>query len=173
MEHSSAYPAYTVARGQGVDGEDLLDHLSNEHDYAVNRLDSASDRALLRLHRIDHATGRADHDHVEDPPAKSSQQAAVQTAAIDELAAAAGRPANGRVLRTIALPEGQLRVWEQGAAQNDLGGMYVLDVLGVCVLIRQRDDGLSIQIDGDADSERVSPALLVSINNGGEQEYTL
>jgi hypothetical protein len=70
-------PIYTAARGQILDGEDLVDHLSNDHAYPVDRLDAASDPALLRLHRVDHATGRADHHHGQDI-ASSVQEAAVE-----------------------------------------------------------------------------------------------
>jgi hypothetical protein len=51
--------------------------------------------------------------------------------------------------------------------------MYVLDVLGVSLLIRQREDGVYVHIDGDADSQQVSPVLLVEVNNGGEAKHSL
>ncbi|SRR6266540_1702081 len=82
-------------------------------------------------------------------------------------------PPESAMVTSITLPDGELRVWQPNAAQNDLGRMYVLDVLGVSVLVRQRDDGLYVHIDGDADSRQVSPVLLVAVNNGDESEHSL
>jgi hypothetical protein len=204
-------PIYTAARGQILDGEDLVDHLSNDHAYPIDRLDAASDPALLRLHRVDHATGRADHHHRQDI-ASSVREAAVEAiyrelrealtltlrAAVpafeqailttlddavvnhlDQLAALvpagdlASDPVTAPALRVTALPDGQLRVWEPHAAQNDLGPMYVLDVFGITVLVRQRTDGLYVHIDGDAESQPVSRVLLVEVQDGGESEHSL
>jgi len=42
------------------------------------------------------------------------------------------------MVTTVALPDGQLRVWEPDTADNDLGRLYVLDVLGVDLKVWQR-----------------------------------
>jgi hypothetical protein len=74
---------------------------------------------------------------------------------------------------TLALPEGQLRVYEPDPAAGDLGRMYVLDVLGISLLIRQRADGVYVHADSDATSAAVSSTLLVEVNNSGESEHSL
>jgi hypothetical protein len=74
---------------------------------------------------------------------------------------------------TLPLPDGELRVFEPDTSQGDLGPMYVLDVLGVSLLIRQRADGVYVHLDGDATSHAVSSTLLVEVNNGGESEHSL
>jgi hypothetical protein len=75
----------------------------------------------------------------------------------------------------LPLPEGELRVFEPDASQGDQGRMYVLDVLGVSLLIRQRADGTYVHVDGDATSEGIEgvTTLLVEVNNGGEAEHSL
>jgi hypothetical protein len=83
-------------------------------------------------------------------------------------------------MAAVALPEGELRVFQPEPEAGDLGPMYVLDVLGVSLLIRQRADGMYVHIDGDAISdpptgsvEGGTTTLLVDVNNGGEQEHSL
>lgn len=84
-------------------------------------------------------------------------------------APAAIEPAGG--LTTTSLADGQVRTWEQEVHSNDFGRMYVLDVFGVSLLIRQREDGLFIHIDRDAESEPIEGDLIVEVNNGGENVY--
>jgi hypothetical protein len=74
---------------------------------------------------------------------------------------------------TLPLADGELRVFAPDTSQGDLGPMYVLDVLGITVLLRQRADGVYVHLDGDATSDAVSSTLLVEVNNGGEQEHSL
>ncbi len=64
--------------------------------------------------------------------------------------------------------------WDPDPDLGDLGPMYVLDVLGVCVSIRDRDDGLYVHLDTtDTESPRLQPdlPLVVEVNNGGENHY--
>jgi hypothetical protein len=82
-------------------------------------------------------------------------------------------PAESAMVASITLPEGQLRVWERDAGQNELGRMYVLDVHGVNVQVWQRSHGLYVHVGGDADSQPVSTVLLVEVNDGGESEHSL
>jgi hypothetical protein len=74
---------------------------------------------------------------------------------------------------SIALPDGVLRVWER-QTHEDLGRMYVLDVMGIDLLIRERPDGMYVHLDWDADS---TPAghrdLLIEVDNGGETFYPI
>jgi hypothetical protein len=79
-------------------------------------------------------------------------------------------PGNGLLFALPLLDDGELRVFAPDPAEGDLGRMWVLDVLGVLVLIRQRADGLYVHVDADATSQPVSTVLLVEVNNGGEQE---
>ena len=65
-------------------------------------------------------------------------------------------------LTTHDLPDGQIRVWAQGHAGNDFGRMYVLDVHGVVITIKERQDGTVVDIDRDADSTPTDhPNLLI------------
>jgi hypothetical protein len=82
-------------------------------------------------------------------------------------------PPESAMVASITLPEGQLRVWERDAGQNDLGRMYVLDVHGVNVQVWQRSDGLYVHVGGDADSQPVSTVLLVEVNDSSESEHSL
>src|SRR6266487_1908798 len=82
-------------------------------------------------------------------------------------------PPEPAIMATITLPDGQLRVWERDAGQNDLGRMYVLDVHGVNVQVWQRSHGLYVHVGGDADSQPVSTVLLIEVNDGGESEHSL
>ncbi len=83
------------------------------------------------------------------------------------------RPLDSAMVASITLPDGQLRVWERDAGQNDLGRMYVLDVHGVNVQVWQRSHGLYVHVGGDADSQPVSTVLLIEVNDGGESEHSL
>jgi hypothetical protein len=82
-------------------------------------------------------------------------------------------PPEPAMVATISLPDGQLRIWEPDTADNDLGHLYVLGVLGVDVQVWQRSDGLCVHVGGDADSRQVSPVLLVGVNNEEESEHSL
>lgn len=69
----------------------------------------------------------------------------------------------------IALPDGQLRIFEPDEDEGDLGRMYVLDVLGMSVLVHERSDGIYIHIDADPVSDPVpNSRLIYEVNNGGE-----
>jgi hypothetical protein len=82
-------------------------------------------------------------------------------------------PPESAMVASITLPDGQLRVWERDAGQNELGRMYVLDVHGINIQVWQRSDGLYVHLGGDADSQPVSTVLWVEVNDGGESEHSL
>jgi hypothetical protein len=73
----------------------------------------------------------------------------------------------------MPLADGELRIFEPDPAEGDLGRMYVLDVHGVALLVRERPDGLYVHLDGDATSQAVTSALLVEVNNRGTKRYRL
>lgn len=69
---------------------------------------------------------------------------------------------------TFLLADGQLRVF--AADDGDRGPMYVLDVLGVSALIRERDGDVYVHIETqDTTSEPPDRAIGVTyeVNNGG------
>lgn len=69
-------------------------------------------------------------------------------------------------VKTTELPDGKLHTYE--ATGDDVSRMYVLDVLGVSLLIYLRDDGTPyVHVDREDDPG----PLLVEVNNGGEEEY--
>jgi hypothetical protein len=82
-------------------------------------------------------------------------------------------PPGTAMAATMPLADGELRVYEPDPAQGDLSRRYVLDVLGVAMLVHHRPDGLYAHLDGDAVSRQVSPVLLVEVNNAGEQAHSL
>lgn len=71
--------------------------------------------------------------------------------------------------------DASVQIFPPDAEAGDLGPMYVLDALGVSLLVRQRADGVYVHIDRDAES--APPAgtddlpLIVEVNNGGENVY--
>lgn len=75
------------------------------------------------------------------------------------------------MLSTVRVHGCELRVWEPDAAQNDRGRMYVLDALGVTLLVREREDGTYVHVDDDGDTHPFTGPLLVEVNNGGEHAY--
>jgi hypothetical protein len=69
------------------------------------------------------------------------------------------------------LPGGaEVRIFAAEPAENDPGAMYVLDVFGVCLQIRQRDDGMYVHVDTDKMPADQRP-LIVEVDNAGEQAY--
>lgn len=75
----------------------------------------------------------------------------------------------------VKRPDIEVREWPPNTDEGDLGVMYVIDVLGVQITVRDRTDGLYVHVDvTDADRERLDPELplIVEVNNSGENEYT-
>lgn len=64
----------------------------------------------------------------------------------------------------------QLREWPPNRDEGDVGVMYVLDVLGLNIIVRERDDSIYVHVDGDSVTEATRPglAIAVEVNNGGE-----
>lgn len=83
-------------------------------------------------------------------------------------AALAPTTVNREPVTMIDVLGGQVRVWESDTLQNDLGRMYVMDALGVSVLVREREDGTYVHIE---DEGVVRKPLLVEVDNGGEHSY--
>lgn len=75
-------------------------------------------------------------------------------------------------LTQLRLLGGELRVWEPGVhgdeGERDLGRMYVLEALGVSLLVRERQDGTYVHVENEG---VVREPLLVEVNNGGENAY--
>lgn len=70
---------------------------------------------------------------------------------------------------TYRARDAEIRVFPQNRDTDDASDMYVMDVLGVSVLVRQRTDGTTyIHVD----NEESGSALTVEVNNSGENEYT-
>lgn len=73
-------------------------------------------------------------------------------------------------ISVLLLPDGDLRQFPPNADADDLGVMYVLDVLGVTLLVRERDGDVYVHVD-TADSTSVRPGgkpVTYEINNSGE-----
>lgn len=71
-------------------------------------------------------------------------------------------------------PEVELRAWPPDETAGDLGIMYVLEALGVSIIVRDRADGLYVHLcTVDAETPRRQPhlPLVVEVNNGGENQY--
>jgi hypothetical protein len=93
-----------------------------------------------------------------------------------DLPETANLPGDGLLLTLPLLGDGELRIFEPDRAEGDRGRMWVLDVHGVALRIRQRADGLYVHVD-DSDGASRPPAgvtdLLVEVRNAGEQEHRL
>jgi hypothetical protein len=80
----------------------------------------------------------------------------------------------GTDFRAFPLPGGLVRVFEPVPASGDLGRMYVMDVFGMTLMIREREDGMYVAIDHDGESDP-SPLtygpLGVEVNSGGEAAH--
>src|SRR5262249_6865621 len=72
----------------------------------------------------------------------------------------------------IVIPGGEVRIWpaSQGGG-GDLSDSYVLDVLGLTVLVRVRKTDTFVHIDGDGMAERQRMPVVVEVFNGGENDY--
>jgi hypothetical protein len=77
-------------------------------------------------------------------------------------------------MQTITIPGGEVRIYPAQPGTDDRSDMYVLDVLGHTLLIRQRPDGTFVHVDTDGYAPNaalpVAP-LIVEVNNGGENVY--
>jgi hypothetical protein len=72
-------------------------------------------------------------------------------------------------MQRLTLPDGELRVWEPDSHVTDIGRMYVLDLLGVCLLIREREDGVYVHLDRDSDTATDPERdVIIEFDNGGE-----
>lgn len=71
---------------------------------------------------------------------------------------------------THPLPDGEVIVWEPDVDEGDLGRMYVLDVLGISVLVRERDGDVYVHVETtDALSDRPGDKpVAYEINNDGD-----
>lgn len=75
-----------------------------------------------------------------------------------------------------ALPDGTLRIFEPDPEEGDRTRMYVLDVLGVSLMVYQKKNGrLFVYVDPDAGSDAPKGsrglALAVEVGNSGENLY--
>lgn len=75
-------------------------------------------------------------------------------------------------LTQLKLLGGELRIWEPGVHgddnERDLGRMFVLEALGVSLLVRERQDGTYVHVE---DEGVIRKPLLVEVDNGGEHPY--
>jgi hypothetical protein len=70
--------------------------------------------------------------------------------------------------QAVKIPGGEVRVYPAAAGTNDASAMYVMDVLGVNVLVRARTDGTTyVHIDTDGNGEMLG-RLAYEVCNGGE-----
>ena len=76
-----------------------------------------------------------------------------------------------------ALPDGIVKVFEADPDEGDRTRMYVLDVLGVSVMVYQRKDGRRFVHVDSLIPESALPegseglALALEVNNGGDSYY--
>jgi hypothetical protein len=86
-----------------------------------------------------------------------------------------GVPGEGLLLTVPLLGEGELRCYAPNPEEGDPGGVFVLDVLGVAVLIRQRATGaLAVHVDQKGASPRpVDAEVLLVEDYGGARRYRL
>lgn len=68
--------------------------------------------------------------------------------------------------------DGELRMFAPNTDEGDHGFMFVLDVFGVCVLVRERDSDVYVHIDTvDIETERPgNKPVTYEINNTGGNE---
>jgi hypothetical protein len=69
------------------------------------------------------------------------------------------------------IPGGQVRILPRAAEVGDRSDVYVLDVLGLTVLVRVRDRDTFVHIDGDGMGEIQRRPVAVEVFNGGENDY--
>src|SRR5262249_3950293 len=80
---------------------------------------------------------------------------------------AAGEP----MLKVHAIPGGEGRIFPASPEAGDRSDMYVLDVLGLTVEVRVRDQDTFVHIDGDGQGEIQRRPVVVEVFNGGENPY--
>jgi hypothetical protein len=69
------------------------------------------------------------------------------------------------------IPGGEVRILPRSQEAGDRSDLYVLDVLGLTVLVRVRDRDTFVHIDGDGMGEIQRRPLVVEVFNGGETDY--
>ncbi len=73
--------------------------------------------------------------------------------------------------RAWPIPGGEVRVLPRSEQVGDRSDIYVLDVLGLTVLVRVRDGDTFVHIDGDGMGEIQRMPVVVEVFNGGESSH--
>jgi hypothetical protein len=69
------------------------------------------------------------------------------------------------------IPGGEVRILPRSEQDGDCSDIYVLDVLGLTVLVRGRDRDMFVHIDGDGMGEIQRMPVAIEVFSGGESSH--